>query len=172
VYYKLALSPGHHQIRLNARSRLLDKSGTVFADVDVPDFTRAPLTMSGIILGPSPVPAVARTDALASVLPVVPTTEREFAPSDAVTAFVRMFEGDAAPMVPINIAVKILDGNDATKFDVTTTLQPTAFDARRSAPYQVEIPLGGLVRGPHLLSISATPQGGATVRRDLVFRMK
>ena len=172
IYYKLTLPPGRHQIRLNARSRLLDKSGTVFADVDVPDFTRAPLTISGITLGPSPVPARARTDALASMLPVVPTTEREFAPSDAVTAFVRVFEGGTAPIAPVTIAVKLLDGFDAMKFEAMATVPSTAFDATRGAPYQVEIPLGGLVRGPYLLSISATPQGGATVRRDLVFRMK
>ena len=71
LFWKLPLAPGRYQLRLNATSKALDKSGTVYADIDVPDFTRAPLSLSAMVLGGKGAP-VPRTDALSSVLPIIP----------------------------------------------------------------------------------------------------
>ena len=54
--------------------------------------------MSGITLGRRPVPDQPRTDALAPVLPVIPTSGRDFAPSEAVAAFSRVFQGGTATL--------------------------------------------------------------------------
>jgi VWFA-related protein len=169
VYKVLDLVPGRYQIRLNAHSKALDKGSTVYADVEVRDFSALALSITGVILGaPSAGP---RTDALAGLVPIVPTSARDFSPVDRVAAFVRIFQGGTAPLAPVSLKVEVLDSHDVTKFETTATLGPEAFDATRGAPYQFDLPLSKLEHGPQLLSITAKV-GSVTERRDLVFRVR
>jgi VWFA-related protein len=171
VYQRLTLAPGRYSIRLNATSTALDRSGSVYADIEVPDFTRPALSASGLVIGSKPAGA-ARTDVLASVLPVVPTSARDFAANDQSVAFLRFFQGGEAPIVPVTVATQILDASDTKVFEASGTIAPTAFDGSRSAPFEIPLPLEKLRHGPYLLSITATLPGGASTRRDLVFRMR
>ena len=43
--------PGQYQLRVSATSKKLGKGGSVYADLAVPDFTKAPLVLSPIVLG-------------------------------------------------------------------------------------------------------------------------
>jgi VWFA-related protein len=172
VYQRLSLPPGRHTVRLNATSAALDRSGTVYADVEVPDFTRPAITASSIVLGMRTDPPVARTDVLTSILPIAPTSARDFAPSDTVVAFLRIFQGGATPIAPVSVSTRILDIDDQPLFDLSGTLSPEMFDATRAAPFEIPLPLAKLSHGPHLLSISVAIPGSSTVRRDLVFRVR
>jgi VWFA-related protein len=172
VFSRLALAPGRYQIRLNARSALLYRTGSVFADVEVPDFTRSALTVSGISMGTAPSPASPRSDLLAALLPIVPTSAREFAPGDPVVAFCRVFQGGSAALVPVTMKVLVLDVRDQTIVDATSTIAADAFAAGRTAPYQIALPLDRMTHGPHVLAITATLAGGTNVRRELVFRVR
>ncbi|HEV3141030.1 MAG TPA: VWA domain-containing protein, partial [Vicinamibacterales bacterium] len=65
---------GHYQIRLVAQPGGLETAGSVFYDVDVPDFDGTPLTMSGIVVGPpnrgGGSARIARMREIAAVIPV------------------------------------------------------------------------------------------------------
>jgi VWFA-related protein len=169
---RLTLAPGRYQLRLNATSRSIDKSGSVYADIDVPDFTRAPLSLSSIVLGAKAAPGEARTDALASIVPILPTSARDFAPGDRVGAFLRVFQGGAAPVVPVAMNVQVLDSTSTKIADATETIPAAAFAELRTAPFQFDLPLEKLRHGPQLVSVTATPAAGPPVRRDLVFRVR
>jgi VWFA-related protein len=164
------LLPGRYQIRLNAHSKVLDKSSTVYADVDVPDFRNAAFSVSGLVLGTEP--SGPRTDGLEALLPIVPTTARDFAPVEHVFVFLRAFQGGSEPPVPVTLAIQVLDNHDKTKFESKETIGPDKFGGDRSAPFQFELPLSKLDHGPHLLSIRADMPGGTSIRRDLVFRVR
>jgi hypothetical protein len=168
VYQHLSLLPGRYQIRLNATSAHLERSGTVYADLVVPDFTRPSLTMSGYVLGTR---GAARTDPLTKVVPIVPDTARQFEPNETVTAFLRVVQGASGPILPIKMTARILDVADKVVLDTSTVLPETAFDSYRSAPFEIDLPLSTLPRGPYLLSVTASLAGGS-VRRDLVFRVR
>lgn len=170
VLWRLPLAPGRYQLRLNATSHTTEGSGSVYPDIDVPDFTRAPVSLSSVVLGAKP--QEPRTDTLAAVLPIVPTSARDFSPGDDIAAFVRVFQGGAAPLVPVAVNVQVLDVGDQKIVDTTETLAPDAFATGRAAGYQIDLPLKKLDHGPHLISITATPAGGPPVRRDLVFRVR
>jgi VWFA-related protein len=170
VTSRLTLAPGRYQIRLNAHSAILDKGGSVYADVEVPDFSQSALTLSGLELGVAP--ATARVDALASLMPIIPTTAREFSPSTPMAAFLRVFQGGASPIVAVTLGAQIVDVHDAVVFAASAVLPVEGFDATRAAGYQLDLPLARLSRGPYLLSITATLPGGRSVRRDLVFRVQ
>jgi VWFA-related protein len=47
----LDLDPGRYQLRASAMSKKLDRGGSVYLDVTVPDFSKTPLALSGIALG-------------------------------------------------------------------------------------------------------------------------
>jgi hypothetical protein len=52
----LTLRPGRYQLRIAAHSPRLNLRGSVFADLDVPDFSDAKLSMAPLILSMSPTP--------------------------------------------------------------------------------------------------------------------
>lgn len=47
----VALPPGRYQVRYNVTSSWLKASGSVYADVEVPDLQRSVLALSGVALG-------------------------------------------------------------------------------------------------------------------------
>jgi hypothetical protein len=171
VFSRFSLPPGRHQVRFNATSRVADDSGSVIVDVDVPDLSRAGVAMSAIVLGS--VPGASRHDPLASLLPIVPTTARDFAPGDRVMAVVRLFPGDAAPTFAVEIDVRVVDATDRVAIEMPSSTVPSeSFAVDRSAEYAMELPLSKLKAGLHLLSITATFDRSRIVRRDLVFRVR
>ena len=151
---------------------MLDRSASVYADLEVPDFTRAPLILSGVALGVKTDPAAERTDVLSSLLPFAPTSAREFGGNEIVTAFLRVAQGGTSAPVAVTIKTLVLDIGDKAVHEATTTLAAEAFGENRSAPFQVELPQGTMQHGPHLLSITATLPGGTSIRRDVVFRVR
>jgi VWFA-related protein len=172
AFSKLTLSPGRYEIRLNAFNRTMDRSGTVFAEVEVPDFTKTPLTMSGMAIGTKRAAQESRAAVLGSLLPIVPTSAREFAPSDPVSAFFRVFQPGTAAVAPVTLQIMLLDMTNRTVVDKTETIAAEAFDETRAASHVIDLPLSGLTRGPYVFSISAKLPSGTSARRDVVFRIR
>jgi VWFA-related protein len=83
VQTALALKPGRYQLRASARSVKVGKGGSVFHEIEVPDFTHAP-AVGAIVLGYASgarVPIV-RGGLGVALLPVAPTLDREFLRTD------------------------------------------------------------------------------------------
>jgi VWFA-related protein len=169
---RLTLPPGRYELRWNARSSSAGRGGTVFTAIDVPDVSRAPVTLSGVILGSVPPADAPRTDALAAVVPVVPTSARSFAASDAISAFFHVFQGGTAAASPVTLRVQIINRLDQAVFDRTETLSVEAFSGARGVPQQIALPLAELTTGPYLLSVTAARTGGIPTRRDVRFDIR
>ena len=58
------------------------------------------------------------------------------------------------------------------KLEQQTAIEADRFDASRSAPFELGLPLSTLPRGPYVLSLTAARPDGTSVRRDLVFRLR
>jgi VWFA-related protein len=172
VMSRIDLPPGPYEIRVSAHSAARDTTGSVYADVIVPDFAKEPLSLSGVALGLMPSPVAASRDALASLLPLVPTSQREFYRSDRVTAFLRVYEGGKSSIAPATIHTHIIDAHDATMFDDTTTIAATDFDApTRAADDRFHVPIAKLAPGAYVLTFEAA-SGKNTARRDVRFSVK
>jgi VWFA-related protein len=173
LYYLLKLKPGRRELRLHATSGALQRSGTVFVEVNVPDFSKPGLTVSAVALGtPVDDAETSRTDVLASVSPIKPTSSREFSPNERLAAFVRFYQGGTAPLAAMSVEVQIVDVADHQVFHSMQMLGADRFDEQRSAAFTMSLPINELARGPYLLSIKSTIAGGKPVRKDLVFRMR
>ena len=169
ILEELLLDPGHYELRVAGDSALQGKQGSVYQDIDVPDFTKAALSLSGVLLSATPAVASAPKDKLVGLVPVVPTTRRQFTTSDQVTAFLRVYQGGKNKLVLVPLHVTIINSADTTVFDQTATLGADQFSGpARAADERVDLPVSRLPIGPYLLKFEATV-GKSTVERDVRF---
>jgi VWFA-related protein len=171
VVSRLRLKPGRYQIRAAAHSSILDTSGSVFYDIDVPDFAGAAVSMSGVVLGVTPTPMSVPKDRLASLLPITPTAERLFARGDRLSAFLRIYQGGRAPLAGVAVGVKIVDARGTKVFETTEPVAPERFAAGRSADYRLSVPVADLEPGPYVLTLE-TSLGKTRVSRAVRFSMQ
>jgi len=170
VFQRLSLAPGRYELRLNATSAALDRSGSVYADLEVPDFSRRNIALASIVLGKPRSPD--QKDALDSLFPIVPTTLRDFAPGDSLVAFTRVFVGGSASPGTVKTMAQLINISDEKVWEQAIEVGPTAFATGRSAPIQFAVPLEKLTSGSYLLSISAERSDGSKTRADMVFRIR
>jgi len=178
---RLDLKPGPYHLRLSASSSVHRKSGSVYYDVEVPDFSKGVLAVSGAIISVAPSASSGPKGRLASLVPVVPTTQRDFRAGDTVTAFVRVYQPGRDPLVPVLIKARIVDGHEVEVFTAAETPGPERFGSTRSADYSLMLPLADLPEGPYRLTLEAAPaatsSGGAhkdsaqPIRRDVRFTL-
>jgi hypothetical protein len=94
VLSQINLPPGRYQLRV-AAGNAGAKAGSVLYDLDVPDFYKAPLTMSGVAVtsaSAAQVVTIKPKDPLGDVLPGPPTTAREFRRGDLLVLFTEFYE--------------------------------------------------------------------------------
>lgn len=148
------LAPGRYQLRVSATSSRLDRGGSVYLDVDVPDFAAAPLAVSGLVVGYAdgarvPVARAApRQTAPASArpLPFAPSLDRRFAPGDVLRVYfeVAAHDAQARPQVTLDLI-------DAAG-DLVSSAAPSVEDGW----VEVAIPLTGLAPGAYILRAAAS----------------
>jgi len=164
--------PGPYHLRLSAHSAASETRGSVYVDVEVPNFRKDKLSLSGVVLNNAlPSGPVAPARLLREVTPLVPTTERAFIQSDVVTAFLRVYQGGTDKLASVPMKVRILDGAGKAVFDKTESLAADRFATERAAEYQLRLPLATLTAGDYLLTFEAT-SGKVNVRRDVRFQVR
>jgi hypothetical protein len=126
--------------------------------------------MSGVVLTGEPMPVAAPTDAFAGIIPIVPTTRREFEKGDRARAFVRIYQRERASVVQVN--ARITDAADRIAVDKPDTLSESRFASHNAADYTYELPIASLSPGNYLLSIEAKLDKKTSVRRDVRFALR
>ena len=166
VYSRLTLKPGRYEIRSAAETP--GSAGGVFVQTEIPDFSKARLSLSGLVLG------FARSgdqDGLADMLPIVPTGAREFPRSGQIAAFVRVYQGGKDSPLPVQMRLRIVDAATQAVVDESMTFDPARFGPRRAAECPFQLPLSKLGEGEYLLTIEAAA-GKTTARREVRFSVR
>ncbi|MEO7271542.1 MAG: VWA domain-containing protein [Vicinamibacterales bacterium] len=161
VVSRLTLKPGRHEVRVAVENSTHDTTGSVYTYVDVPDFAKSGLTMSGIVVGPTGVRPPAN-GVVADLIPLVPLAVREFSREDRVTAFARVYQGANGDAVAVT--ARIVDAQNTQVFEQRAPLMAGRGTAARSADYQVPLPIDQLPAGRYLLTIAAGGQKPAVTR--------
>ena len=177
ILTRVELPPGQYQLRIGTRETERGAIGTVYRDLEVPDFSKTPLSMSGMVLtsitaGLTP---TAQADAeLREVLPADPTTSREFSSDDVLTLFAEVYDNEPSTphMVDISTTVRADDGRVVFKADdvrSSTELQ----GVRGGYGHVAEIPLRDLPPGIYVLRTEARSRldDDATAFREVQFRI-
>ena len=166
VLSRVDLKPGRYQLRIAANVGSLMTSGSLYYDVEVPDFSKDGVSLSGLVLSATPSGEVAPRDALTAVMPVVPTTRRTFVPTDRVHAFVRVYQGGQEPLSTVPLRVHVLDPKGAPVTDSRQMLAPAQFVKNRAADVLVPVPVDRLAAGEYLLVVESEKS-----KRDIRFRV-
>ena len=127
VLARIDLPPGRYQLRLAAHNGTSGRDGSVFADVTVPDYSNLPFSASPIVLSATPGRQSAPKDLLTPLLPFVPTAEREFAKTDKVTSFLRLYQSGQKPVEAVNLSIRVRDSADQVKVDEKQTIAVARF---------------------------------------------
>jgi VWFA-related protein len=163
---RIALKPGRYALRLSAKSRSTGKEGSVYTDVVVPEFSKEPVSLSGLVVSAAPGPRAAPRDIAISMIPVVPTAERAFDRTQQVGVFVRVYRAAGDANDAVTMRVRIVDDHDRVVIDKPSLLPAGAFTNRQSADFRLTLPIASWHPGPYLLSVSAT-RGNRVVTREL-----
>jgi VWFA-related protein len=164
VLSRMNLKPDRYELRISMSSAALKETASVYVDALVPDFFKDALSLSGIALSAEPAVMAAPKDELASLLPIVPTTQREFGGKDAAQVFMRIYQKKNAAAV--SIVAEIRDAADKVVVRDEQAIAATNFGANRAADFQWKLPLDKLAAGEHLVTLTANV-GAATAQRSL-----
>jgi hypothetical protein len=160
---RLDIKPGHYQVRFGVRCSEDDGVGSVYVDVDVPDFAREPLSMSGIALDAPGRPEAIQASRLVGVLPIIPTTARMFG-AGPLQVLARVYQGEHAPVREVSALATVLDSSGAAVFSRQFDLASDVFRADRHADLAFQVPVDGLPAGPLRLRIASSTSVDVTQR--------
>jgi VWFA-related protein len=173
----LQLPPGRYQLRVAGGTPT--RAGSVIADLEVPDFSRGPLAMSGVALtsgSASGAVTMAGGEPLPILLPGPVTATRDFARGDMVTLYAEVYENlrnDAAHTVDLTVDLRTDDGR--VVFSAAEQRSSKEL-AGRSGGYGfvAQVPLREAEPGIYVIHVQARANIGdlPTVSRDVQIRVR
>ncbi|MEN3340399.1 MAG: hypothetical protein V7647_4075 [Acidobacteriota bacterium] len=178
VTRRLDLVPGRYQIHVAVREANGGAIGTIRQDLDVPDFAKGPLQMSGIALTSA---SASRTitanpdPGFKDVLPAPATSTREFPQGDQLALFAEIYDNQPTTRHTVAIKTSVLAGDGRVVFTAGDSRSTDDLQGKRGGfGYTANVPLAGLPPGRYLLRIEAQAQisNSASVARELEFRVR
>ena len=175
---RLDLPPGRYQLHVAAQSGNSKAVGALTYDLDVPDFPKLALAMSGMALMsgaadriPTPRPATAFTD----VLPMAATAVREFDRADTLFAFVEAYANASGTPHAVQILTTVSADDGTIAYRRTDERRTEDFkNGRNAVQHSLKFPLAGFVPGRYVLRVEtkALVSGGAQASREVEFRVR
>ena len=108
---------------------------------------------------------------LAALVPIIPSTSRQFSSGDRVRAFLRVYQGLARSVMPGYVTAQIRDADDRVVFKSESRVTPEQFGAGRGSDLAIDVPASQLGRGEYLLTVDAV-FGNETAHRDARFHIQ
>lgn len=166
-----ALKPGRYTVRVSVHRASDGITGSVYSDVVVPDFRKAPLTVSGVLMQMEPGVTSLPRDGLPGVAPFRPTATRDFDRDQEAVVFFRLYQNGEGPLADVPISVRIVNDRDEEFASATGTVAAARFQPdTRAAEHQFRLPIVALTPGRYLLRFDLGPQS-SSVRRDVIIRV-
>lgn len=179
VVSQLELKPGRYQLRVAALDAADGATrGSVLYDLDVPDFSKGPLTLSGVALSSiteAPVPTVARNERLKQLLGEFPTARREFTRFEELGMFFEVYDNDKRGRHSIVVTSTVLNASGAPMFR-REVRSDGAVNADKTVTHRMvtTVPLNELRPGRYVMQVEAQSSliGVASVSRQIPFSIR
>jgi VWFA-related protein len=179
VLSSLDLPPAHYQIRIAVGEDGAEKAGTVLYDLDVPDFSKLPVAMSGIVVSAASagtVVTVGSEGPIAQLLPGPAVATREFARGDTLGLFAEVYENlPQAPTHKVDLTTTVRADDGHAVFSTQEERSSTELQGGRGGyGYTPQIPLKDLVPGTYVIHLEARSRTSNQpgIGRDIQIRVK
>jgi VWFA-related protein len=110
VLSRMEVPAGSYQLRVAARDTTGGAVGSVLYDLDVPDFSKDRIAMSGLVVtsASASVQPTAKPDTdLRSLLPGPPVAARSFPQNDQLAVFTDVYDNDVSPVHKVDIMLTL-----------------------------------------------------------------
>ena len=175
---RLDLPPGRYQLHVAAQSGTSKAVGALTYDLDVPDFSKLPLGMSGIALmsvAADRIPTPAPDKSFMDVLPMAATALRDFDRSDSLIALVDVYPSASGTPHAVQIHTAVTADDGRVVFRSTDERRTDESNVKGGAlRHTAKFPLTSLLPGRYVLRVEAKAltSGGAAAARQLEFRVR
>lgn len=171
VLLRVPLRPGRYYLRLAVRHDATRTAGSVYApSVVVPEFRKAPLSASGLVVGLAEGKPAGGRQTLDGLLDFPPTTTRTFASTDHVGALLRVYQRAETSRLDARVEMTILDSAGTPVVNSSQEIAGSAF-VTGAADVRYEVPLATLSPGSFLLRVIVTA-GKERVERSVTFHVR
>jgi VWFA-related protein len=167
VVSRLDVRPGRWRLRVAARRTDGQAEGSVFVEVDVPDFTRD-LVLGGLVLGTPGRSGVAGADVLPDGFPIVPVAAGALPAGMTLHAAVPVRVGARHRSATVRLTASLV-GPDGSTRDLHRSERP-ATDVSESGVFTIALP-STLDPGEYRLDVTASI-GRASASRAVTFRIE
>ena len=173
---RVQLPPGRYQLRVAANDVGPMSVGTVLYDLEVPDFTKTPLSMSGLVLtsiDASREPTIRHDEEMKQVMPGPPAGNRVFPPNDELGLFVEVYDNTAASH-KVDITTTVTSDEGKVVFKTDDVRDSAELEGKRGGyGYTTRVPLKELPTGIYVLKVEAKSRLGqnAGADRQVQFRI-
>jgi hypothetical protein len=176
VQSRFEVAPGNYQIRV-AATESGGQVGTVLMDLVVPDFTKDPLGMSGLVLSSAYAGGVPTAGTIAEVKDLLPgpvTTARNFARGDELAVMTEVYDNLGNQPHRVEIVTSLLEeGGKVALTQAEMRASSELGGARGGYGYLALIPLKDVAPGQYVLRVEArsTLKDGGTASRETLIRI-
>jgi hypothetical protein len=173
LFGRIQLPRGTYQIRV-AASQPGGGTGAADADVEVPDYTDLPLSISDVVvssaLGGSLL-TLEEDPVMRQALPAQPTAARRFSRADTITAFAEVFDTHwiLTRALGVTSTIRTSDGR------IVARQEQTLKSANRGRFYfKGSVPLQALAPGKYVLNLEAFTRDGvpASASQEMAFEVE
>jgi VWFA-related protein len=175
VLTKTDLQPGRYQLRIAVGTA--QRGGSVIYDLDVPDFSKKQLAMSGVALRGANDPEgifLPAGDPLQALAIRAPTTVRLFRDGDRVSVFAEVYDSTGGR--PHTVDVRAALHSEAGEVTTISSVSRSSDELKKNGDvlrFEAPLPLTKLPAGRYVVSIEASSSaGGDTVSRSVPFRVR
>jgi len=174
---RLALPPGRYQIRVAARESGSGHLGSLTYDLDVPDLTGDPLTISGIAVASASGmrTSTAKADEeLKAVLPAPAVAAREFPRGDELAIFAEVYDNQIKTPHVVDITTRVVSEDGRDVFKTSEERQSTELQGKPGGyGHATRIQTTEFTPGIYLLTVEARSRQGTSepVGRTIPFRI-
>jgi hypothetical protein len=175
ILERVDLRPGRYQLHVAAQNPGSGRIGSVLYDLEVPDFSKGALAMSGIVLtsvAGSLQPTLGSDQQIGYVLPAPPIAMRTFRRDDELALFVEAYDNQASKSHKVDVTATVTTDDGRVMFKNNEVRESKDLGGKRGGyGYTTRIPLREFAPGSYVLTVSArsTLGDGSLVQRQLQF---
>lgn len=178
MVFETELGPGRYQMRIAAGNRE-DKAGSVVYDIDVPDFSKAPLVLSGVTIGSaatSRIMTMNGKNVLAATIPGNITASREFDAGDTIGIYAEAYENlQKATTHTVEFSAELrAEGGTVIRKAVEERSSTELQGTRGGYGFSTQLSLENAAPGLYVIHVEARANTGnrPTVSRDIQIRVR